>query len=371
MEQIKLSRKGQNLFDFVIIGGGITGSITSIQLTKQGYRVALIERSNLEHFKPGESLAPRCRNLIDNLGIALRLEVTKEYFGNSSRWGSDELVSTDFIFNPYGNGVSVDRAGFELSLIGSARDSGVAIFLQTQILQMRPTKSGYLITVNNDRRPIESKIAIIATGRNSSLRGTNTSKTFFDKLVSLTTVIDVEDGKQGDNFLNVESHPLGWLYTNRIPGNRRVISFFTDGDILPADRNGFFNHVISQTQWVKDNISSKRQTLSVAVFDARSYFSNFTPSRSLLTMGDSLYTIDPLSGQGLEKNIDMVNFFSAIAAAFYNGDEKAAHRWEDYNQTRFHNYREQQVLAYSAETRWNTYPFWQRRVHHKVTYALS
>ena len=55
--------------DVLIIGGGPAGSIAAIKLSKAGYNVELVEKVKFPRFVIGESLLPRCNELLDEAGI--------------------------------------------------------------------------------------------------------------------------------------------------------------------------------------------------------------------------------------------------------------------------------------------------------------
>ena len=64
-------------FDAIVIGGGPAGSSTAILLQRQGWRVAIFEKTvRPQHKVCGEFLSPAAWPLLHDLGIAEKIEQT-------------------------------------------------------------------------------------------------------------------------------------------------------------------------------------------------------------------------------------------------------------------------------------------------------
>ena len=61
--------------DVFIIGGGPAGAIAAIKLVNAGYHVEIVEKAKFPRFVIGESLLPRCNELLEEVGI---LELVKD-----------------------------------------------------------------------------------------------------------------------------------------------------------------------------------------------------------------------------------------------------------------------------------------------------
>src|SRR5258708_38707376 len=79
---------GTQSFDVVVAGGGPAGAVAALDLSRRGFRVALIEKSAYENPRVGETRPPEIRRPLTELGgwegflSAIRLEV----YGICSRW---------------------------------------------------------------------------------------------------------------------------------------------------------------------------------------------------------------------------------------------------------------------------------------------
>src|SRR6516164_517668 len=55
-------------YDFCILGGGLAGSALAILMVGKGARVALVEKTRFDLFRPGEHLPPVARGALRTLG---------------------------------------------------------------------------------------------------------------------------------------------------------------------------------------------------------------------------------------------------------------------------------------------------------------
>ena len=60
--------------DVFIIGGGPAGSIAAAKLAKAGYQVELVEKVKFPRFVIGESLLPRCNELLEDADMLEAVE---------------------------------------------------------------------------------------------------------------------------------------------------------------------------------------------------------------------------------------------------------------------------------------------------------
>jgi len=56
-------------FDVVVAGGGPAGAVAALDLSRRGFRVALIEQSAYENVRVGETLPPEIRRPLMDLGV--------------------------------------------------------------------------------------------------------------------------------------------------------------------------------------------------------------------------------------------------------------------------------------------------------------
>lgn len=136
--------------DVCIAGSGPAGCIVARQLSLAGLNVMLIDRPLSNTNKFGETLPSAAIRLLKKLGLESIIEnlSSKSNFqtpyservgGNISFWGSDFSSITDFIHDPYGLGIRINRKTFDQQLRKAALTSG-ANFYASNITHLKKKK---------------------------------------------------------------------------------------------------------------------------------------------------------------------------------------------------------------------------------------
>src|SRR6187401_1604518 len=97
--------------DVVVVGGGVAGCAAAIAIARTGRSVVVFERTGYEQTRIGETLLPRARGPLAQLGVWQQFERDGHLpaSGSLAAWGSEELQENQFLFSPYGNGWHLDR----------------------------------------------------------------------------------------------------------------------------------------------------------------------------------------------------------------------------------------------------------------------
>lgn len=124
--------------DVLIIGGGPAGSIAAASLVQKGYTVSIVEKIPFPRFVIGESLLPRCNELLAMNGL---LDVVDKHGFTVKRGAAFEMngvrESYDFrenIGQAYGTSYQVKREEFDDLLLKQAVGFGATLFEETAII---------------------------------------------------------------------------------------------------------------------------------------------------------------------------------------------------------------------------------------------
>lgn len=355
-----------SIFDILIIGGGIAGSSASVLLRENGYKVGIVEKTDLNHFKQGESLPPECRRYFNLLNFSLDETFSSDYYGNSSIWGNDEVSESSFIFNPFGNGFSVDRVILENKLFEYSQLVRNSTYIETTILSIAFSRHNWEVKIKQDHSEslLKARFLIFATGRISPFNSVNSKKKYFDKLVALTIISKIGDVENNyKNHLVIEALPNGWFYTNMLPSKKRICTIFTDSDLLPKSKCQYFIEQLKSTYWYSKqyNDNYDNDDIKLNTFDARTSWSENQSGYGWIKLGDCAYTIDPLSGQGILKNFEMILFSVEHINSFFNSGTDFSEAYTRFNMNNFVKYLNQRNDVYKIEKRWINNEFWLRR----------
>ncbi|MEO5645656.1 MAG: NAD(P)/FAD-dependent oxidoreductase, partial [Bacteroidia bacterium] len=120
------------IYDFIIIGGGPTGSSAAIYLRRKGYSVLVLEREKFPRQHVGESLLPFCYPLFKELDMLEEMEkrfvrkpgarFTSHDGKSSSTWCFKNIIPDESYLSFH-----VVRADFDKMLLDRARKAGAEV----------------------------------------------------------------------------------------------------------------------------------------------------------------------------------------------------------------------------------------------------
>lgn len=160
------------MLDAAVIGAGPAGCSAAVTLAKQGWKTALIEKSPLARHKIcGEFFSPGAWPLLRRLGAA---EKMLEAGGVPIHTASLHFpLQAPHRFKlpsasaaPFALGLS--RLRFDALLAGLARETGCALYEETEVLSVREEKS-FCRIVMKDGREVEARYVVNAAGKISRL----------------------------------------------------------------------------------------------------------------------------------------------------------------------------------------------------------
>jgi len=125
--------------DVFIIGAGPAGSIAGAKLVEDGFSVKIVDKLRLPRFMIGESLLPRCNELLENANL---LDVVKEAGfqfkgGVAFRNEAGDFAALDFSQNlgqKWGSSFQVKREIFDKLLIDEAQRKGCDVEYEVEVI---------------------------------------------------------------------------------------------------------------------------------------------------------------------------------------------------------------------------------------------
>lgn len=354
--------------EVAVLGGGPAGMAAALALAREGFSVAVLERTDYDAPRLGETLPPWVIRPLARLGVweTFLRAGHQPAPGIISEWGGSGVSSNDFIFNPHGTGWHLDRARFDRMLADAAEAAGCSVYRSVRAKQCsRSERGAWRILAGGgeaDTLLIEAEWLIDASGRASSFaRGLGGGRRAYDRLAA---VVGFSAPAQGHSQTVIEACDLGWWYAATLPGCRAVAAFFTDVDLLPRDP--MMRKTLWQEKLRETRLASALFREDIAPHDLKLVAANSAKLESAagpgwLAVGDAAQSHDPLSGQGVANAL-----WSGLAAAdaiqaHRDGDWSAPERFAAANDSRFEQYSAARVKYYGLENRWPESIFWRRR----------
>ena len=158
--------------DVLVIGAGPAGSISAAMIHKAGFNVRVVEREKFPRFVIGESLLPRCMEVLEDAGLLEAVKAKNFQEKTGAKFLKGESVS-DFNFSDqFSKGWSwtwqVPRAEFDTALITEVQQRGVSVEFETTVtnIQFNPDESSKTTVQKKDgsTEEIEARFIVDASG---------------------------------------------------------------------------------------------------------------------------------------------------------------------------------------------------------------
>jgi flavin-dependent dehydrogenase len=360
--------------DFLVIGGGPSGSACANNLARNGAKVALVEATDFTRFRSGELIDASALPLLTRLGVSLDRETkwAAPCSGIASQWGHESVSRQSSIFNPYGHSWRVDRSAFDRALFDRAIEVGVAGFLSSRVSQLKRERNAWCFTLESAEHHGEGRAqsVVVATGRSrrASLLSSK-PRYWIDRLIGIALVGDPQRATltAADKFLHVQTCKDGWWYSVTTPLGKNVSVYLTDNDLLPQGKSELQNFLHGELSHI--NLTERARVAAEndlfnhrwLGFDARTSVCGTAASNGWTAIGDALAAFDPLFGRGIFNALS-----SATRAAHWllyspAADLETIPEWTEHTVRSFNEFIELRRFFYGLENRWKGSLFWARR----------
>jgi flavin-dependent dehydrogenase len=349
-----------------VLGAGPSGSAAATKLVRGGLNVLILEEQKARTFKTGETLPGIAGRVIEAAGFpsVLRKVAQLKCSGNRSCWGSGEMQVRPGLLDPYGGGLHVDRAQLDEELLRESVRAGAQVLTGARFLRANGSQSGWNIFLQHEGRlrTAQCDFVIDCTGRRACLASAQSvRRVVVDKQVAVVSVLSGNTVDDDDLTTTIEAAPEGWWYSARIPYGRRIVVFFTDGDLLRglnARSAEGFSALMKRGIYVR-SFGSMGYNLECdpTVVVADTSYLPVAAGKQWCAAGDAAAALDPLGSAGV---IDAVKSGSAAARLVLSGFKDI----DEYSSAVVAQAKtniKTRKSYYLMEKRWPAEPFWARR----------
>jgi menaquinone-9 beta-reductase len=284
-------------FDALIIGGGLGGLTTSIELAQQGFTVLVVEKYTYPfHRVCGEYISNEVRPYLESLGLDLDiLGATKiQKFQLSAVNGKS--IFTDLSMG--GFGISRYTIDNELYLI--AKKLGVTFELNTIVEDIQRINDAFFVDTNTNKT-FEAKIVIGAYGKRAKLDKTLRRKFSPQKTAYIGVKYHIKYDFPKD-LIALHNFEGGYCGISAIEDNKYCLCYLSERKNLKGTSGipEMEEKILSKNPHLKaifenaEFLFSKPEVINEVVFVKKK-----AVNKHILMVGDTAGLIAPLAGNGM------------------------------------------------------------------------
>ena len=343
----------EKLYDFIIIGGGPTGSSAAIYLRWKGYSVLVLEREKFPRQHVGESLLPFCYPLFQELGVLEEMEkrfvrkpgarFSSHDGSNSSTWCFKNIIHDDSYLSFH-----VVRADFDKMMLDRAKENGAEVMEESKVENVDLNRGDEIVEVNTLEKGFEKKIyrgkfLIDASGQDTFLARRNGDKKEYKELDRIAFLTHWKGAKytQGIDvgllqIVYLEEHKSGWFGIQPVGKDRISVGLVIDRKYLKAQKEKLkkaghekywqMQLYLQETQecaLLKDILEHAKIAQPLIAVSDFSYYAEKTFSHNFAMLGDSGKFLDPIFASGVYLGMNSSKMFAdALDVLMKEGKEK-------------------------------------------------
>ena len=333
---------GATDFDVVVVGGGPTGSIASLLLARASMRVAVFERTTKFPLRVGESLLPRCYELLQELGLEERMAQVPHTMKHGARFGfahEEKLRRVPFTDGfPLGATMTynVERAAFDEMLLQAASDAGAEIHRNT-LAQLAATPQDGKVELKVNDRKITAKYLIDASGRAALVArelGTRKPLQHLRKLACFAhyTSVQRDPGVAAGDLISLMCEE-GWFWLIPIDETRTSIGFVVDVEAekrLGMTHEALLEWAIERAPQVACRCADAKRVTPVYFMSDFSYTCEPYAGPGYFLAGDCGVFVDPVFSTGVCLGMMTGKFAAESVSAILRGEMTAEAARQDY-----------------------------------------
>ena len=287
-------------FDVIIIGGGLSGSATALNLSKKGYSVLIIEKEKVQDSKPcaGGMASSMQKFLPIDIKDAIESKIKNVEF----RWKSSDNVIADLTGeSPFW---IVKREKFDQLLLNESIGNGVQIIRPALVEKISKKLDQWEITCNNKKKYV-SEFLVIADGSQSKWAGyfkLGPRKPKFANTISLRLKGLGEIPRDAVRFeFGFIKYGFAWAFPLKESLNIGLGTFINNS---PIENQNIINQVIRSFGF--DDFSYKLINKKLRIWNG---FHQINVDK-VLAVGDAASLCDPFLAEGIRPSL-ISSFYAA------------------------------------------------------------
>ena len=358
----------RSAWDVLVVGGGAAGLALALTLRHQSpLTVAVVERSNYDRPRLGETLAPGAQSLLEYLKVwdAFQADGHRTAYGNSATWGSATLATRDFLFTPFGTGWHLDRRRFDIRLTAAAEQAGIPVWRRSRVLRLTHPGNTWHVDIVQDGQlhAMQASFVVDATGKNTALtRRFGIARHLQDRQVAVIATVTTPEAVAAHTL--VEACEFGWWYTACLPERQWLVALMSDIDLVKAHGlnrpEAWWRAAAAMPHTAQRLAAGTKAPPHVVAAHAACLAQAVGPG--WIAVGDAAGSHDPLSASGIVRALDSgIRAARAIHATLVQHHPDGLAEYATYHHASYAQYLATHARYYQMEQRWPGASYWRRR----------
>ena len=283
--------------EVTIIGGGIAGLVTALQLAKAGLSVILIEKGSYPSHKVcGEYISNEVKGFLQSLEAypeELGPVPIRQLFLTSVK-GKSVHLPLDL------GGFGISRYAFDFFLFKKAKQAGVRFILKNQVIAIRFLNNAFRLTLSHGQ-DFTSQIVIGAFGKRSKL-DKQLRRPFVRKRASFLAVKYHIQTKLPSDTISIHNFKGGYCGISQIEDGKFNLCYLGRREHLKQFRTirEMENQILKQNPFLNEILNHAEFLFPKPVVINEVSFATKNPVENhILMAGDSAGLITPLCGNGM------------------------------------------------------------------------
>ncbi|PLY05922.1 MAG: NAD(P)/FAD-dependent oxidoreductase [Arcobacter sp.] len=353
--------------DVLVIGGGPSGSVAACKLVKEGYKVIVLEKLEFPRFVIGESLLPRCNEILDKNGL---IDIIKEQnymmkpgaiFINEDK--KEELI--DFRNNlgqKWGTSFQVKREEFDNVLLETAKKLGADVRHGYEVTDYNNDEN--IVTANDkngERKIFNAKFVLDASGYGRVL----------PKLLDLDIPSDLklrnaiftrvkgEIRRPGDKegFIDIVIHDdnQAWLWVIPFSDGTTSVGIVCEESYFEKtglSKEDFFDKVLDDHKYLKEKFKNAEKIVPVGIINGYSAAIKTMHGKGFALSGNATEFLDPVFSSGVTLALESSDKVADLIIKELKGEKVDWQvEYEDYMMVGINVFREFVYAWYEGKLR--------------------